>query len=142
MNASEYVDKASSYLSTLCGVKPNRRTGSPGNREATQFFASSIHQFGYQVDQTPFGCLDYVSGKSSLAADGNFFEINISPYSLGCDISADLITVSTIEELKSSKCKGVILLLRGEICAEQLMPKNFVFYNPQRHQEIYALLEN
>lgn len=142
MNASKYVDKASTYLSTLCGVKPNRRTGSAGNREATEFFASSILQFGYEVDKTPFQCLDYVYGKSSLATDGNSFEINISPYSLGCDISADLITVSTIEELKSTKCKGKILLISGALCEEQLMPKNFVFYNPQHHQELYALLED
>ena len=142
MNASKYVDKASTYLSTLCGVKPNRRTGSAGNREATEFFASSILQFGYEVDKTPFQCLDYVYGKSSLATDGNSFEINISPYSLGSDISADLITVSTIEELKSTKCKGKILLISGALCEEQLMPKNFVFYNPQHHQELYALLED
>jgi aminopeptidase YwaD len=142
VNASKYVDKASTYLSTLCGVKPNRRTGSAGNREATEFFASSILQFGYEVDKTPFQCLDYVYGKSSLATDGNSFEINISPYSLGSDISADLITVSTIEELKSTKCKGKILLISGALCEEQLMPKNFVFYNPQHHQELYALLED
>jgi len=32
-------------------------------------------------------------------------------------------------------------LLKGAICAEQLMPKNFVFYNPDHHKRIYALLE-
>jgi aminopeptidase YwaD len=31
--------------------------------------------------------------------------------------------------------------MRGEICAEQLMPKNFIFYNPDHHKRIYALLE-
>lgn len=34
-----------------------------------------------------------------------------------------------------------ILLLHGEIAKEQLMPKNFVFYNPEEHQRIYRLLE-
>ena len=29
----------------------------------------------------------------------------------------------------------------GDICAEQLMPKNFVFYNPDHHKRIYAFLE-
>lgn len=31
-------EKASEYLRILCDVKPNRRTGSSGNREATDFF--------------------------------------------------------------------------------------------------------
>jgi len=33
------------------------------------------------------------------------------------------------------------LLLHGDIAKEQLMPKNFVFYNPEEHQRILALLE-
>jgi aminopeptidase YwaD len=34
------------------------------------------------------------------------------------------------------------LLMRRTICSEQLMPKNFVFYNPEHHQKIIALLES
>ena len=32
--------------------------------------------------------------------------------------------------------------MRGGICAEQLMPKNFVFYNPDHHKRIISLLES
>jgi len=31
--------------------------------------------------------------------------------------------------------------MKGAVCKEQLMPKNFVFYNPDHHRKIYALLE-
>jgi aminopeptidase YwaD len=31
--------------------------------------------------------------------------------------------------------------MTGAICSEQLTPKNFVFYNPEHHQRIVALLE-
>jgi aminopeptidase YwaD len=55
---------------------------------------------------------------------------------------AELIAVSTIKELESINCGGKILLMRGEICSEQLMPKNFVFYNPEHHQKIIALVES
>ncbi len=34
-----------------------------------------------------------------------------------------------------------VLFLHGEIAKEQLMPKNFVFYNPEEHQQIISLLE-
>lgn len=38
MSKREYLQKACEYLETLCRVKPNRRTGSKGNRTATDFF--------------------------------------------------------------------------------------------------------
>jgi len=31
--------------------------------------------------------------------------------------------------------------MKGEICSEQLMPKNFVFYNPDEHKKIINLFE-
>jgi aminopeptidase YwaD len=141
VNDAEYRDRAWSYLTTLCSVKPNRRTGSPGNREATEFFASIVGELGYDVDARPFPCLDYVGRHVSLEAGGESFEVFISPYSLGCDVTAELVAVSSVEELEECKAQGKILLMLGDICAEQLMPKNFVFYNPDHHQRIYALLE-
>jgi aminopeptidase YwaD len=114
-------EKAKEYLDALCGVKPNRRTGSPGNREATDFFATMVKKWNYTQDRA--------------------YEIYISPFSLECDVTSELVTISTITELENYQCADKILLMRGEICAEQLMPKNFVFYNPDHHKRIYALLE-
>lgn len=141
MKTDEYATKAESYLQTLCNVQPNRRTGSAGNRAATDFFADTIRSDGYNIDATLFECLDYMRGESRLAHDNKTFEVHVSPYSVGCNITAELIAVSTVEALESTRCQGRILLMRGEICAEQLMPKNFVFYNPEHHQKIIALLE-
>ena len=141
MNKRGYLQKASEYLETLCRVKPNRRTGSKGNRAATDFFYETIKPWGYKIDATPFTCLDFESGEVSLVCNGNSFEIYISPYSLGCDVITELVTVSTLLELEKCYCTGKILLMKGEICAEQLMPKNFVFYNPEHHKRIYAILE-
>ncbi|UCH43810.1 MAG: M28 family peptidase, partial [Dehalococcoidales bacterium] len=58
-----------------------------------------------------------------------------------CDVTTELVTVSTVEELEDCRCTGKILSMRGDICSEQLMPKNFVFYNPDHHKKIYTLLE-
>lgn len=137
----QYLEKAKEYLNILCSVKPNRRTGSPGNRKATDFFAATVKKWDYTVDTTPFSCLDYERGKISLACNNQPYEVCVSQFSPGCDVTAKLVTVSTVEELESCHCKGEILLMRGSICAEQLMPKNFVFYNPDHHKRIYALLE-
>jgi len=141
MSDMAYVSKATTYLQTLCSVEPNRRTGSAGNRAAADFFAKLVAEFGYDVDTKPFDCLDYIGGRSTLESKESAFEILTSPYSLGCDIVSRIVAVSTMVELESSSCEGKILLMHGEICDEQLMPKNFVFYNPEHHQKTIALLE-
>jgi len=141
MSKSDYRAKAEAYLAMLCGVQPNRRVGSPGNRVATDFFAQTVQPWGYELDTTPFPCLDFQSGEVSLICQDESFEAYISPYSLPCDVTARLTVVSTLEELEDCLCSGTILLLKGPISAEQLMPKNFVFYNPDHHQKVYRLLE-
>jgi aminopeptidase YwaD len=49
----QYIEKAKEYLDALCSVTPNRRTGSRGNREATDFFADIVKKSDYRVDTTP-----------------------------------------------------------------------------------------
>lgn len=141
MNTDRYLRKARTYLNTLCSVRPHRRLGSPGNRQATDFFAGTLQPWGYQVDTTPFACLDHVIGATSLTCGDHSFKVHASPYSLGCSVTAELVVVSTVKELAKRTCRGKLLLLRGDLSAEQLMPKNFVFYNPDHHKKIYALLE-
>jgi aminopeptidase YwaD len=133
--------KAEGYLSTLCGVKPNRRTGSPGNWEATLFFDTTVRAHGYQTDVAPFEALDHSNNGAVLRSDKESFEVYTSPYSIGCDAEAELVAVSTLGELETVDCAGKILLMVGAICSEQLMPKNFAFYNPEHHQAIISLLE-
>jgi aminopeptidase YwaD len=60
---------------------------------------------------------------------------------LGCDARAPLAVVSTLDELEGADISGRIALLRGDIAREQLMPKNFPFYNPDHHRRIIHLLE-
>ena len=136
-----YVQKAKRYIDALCGVKPNRRTGSPGNRAATDFFIETLKPFDYALDTAPFPCLDFRDGGARLTCKGQPFEVFVSPYSLGCDAAAGLVTAADVCELEECDCRGQILLMRGDLCAEQLMPKNFVFYNPDHHKLIYSLLE-
>jgi len=141
MCRDNYMKKAQFYLKTLCNVKPNRRTGSPGNQDAADFCANTIRAYGYEVDATSFECLDHICNGAMLSQE-EAYEVYASPYTMGCDALAELIAVSTIEELENIDCEGKILLMKGAICKEQLMPKNFVFYNPEHHQKIIALLES
>ena len=142
MRDSTLANKAESYLATLCDVKPNRRTGSPGNQAAVRFVLDTLRPWGYVLDATPFPCLDFKAGKATLTCGDACFSVRVSPFTLPCDATAKLVTASTVEELETLACTNQILLMRGSLCAEQLMPKSFVFYNPDHHKRIYSILED
>lgn len=142
MNPSiNLTEKISSYLNELCVTIPNRHVGSPGNRQATDFFAQTIGTFGFTVEMPEFDCIEWEYGDVHLQVGNQLFLAHVSPYSLAFDSAAPLIPISTIEELEKTEIGDKIVLLCGEIAKEQLFPKNFTFYNPERHQNIYRLLE-
>jgi aminopeptidase YwaD len=128
-------------LRRLCLEIPSRRVGSEGNRAATDFFASVVASFGFETESPAFDCIDWTCEDVHLSLGDTPFQAFASPYSLGCHVSAPLIVASTVEELEIAEVSDKIILLRGDIAKEQLMPKNFPFYNPDHHKRIVQLLE-
>ena len=120
---------------------PERCVGSEGNRLATRFFAQEIALFGWETETQEFDAMDWENGGASLWCGEENFEAFVSPYSLGCEVEAQLVSASSVDELTGLAMDGKILFLYGEIAKEQLMPNNFVFYNPEEHQRIISLLE-
>jgi len=141
MASNKLIQKTEEYLNTLCTKISTRRVDSQGNRDATAFFKERIDDFGFQTETQPFKCIDMRQGDIQLTANKHEFKAFISPYTLSCNCTAELVSASTVDELESIKAKGKIILLYDELAKEQLMPKNFVFYNPEEHQHIYRLLE-
>ncbi len=141
MTSIDLSKKAEKYLQRLCVEIPGRRVGSKGNRAATDFFAQVMASFGFQIECPEFDCIDWSEVGAHLVVNGDSFEAFVSPYSLGCDLSEPLIVVSTVNELEAAEITNKILLMRDEIAKEQLMPKNFPFYNPDHHRRIIRLLE-
>ncbi len=131
----------SRYLQMLCEEIPERSVGSPGNRMATQFFEEEISAAGWKSEIQEFDAIDWEDGGAVLRSENVSFKVFVSPYAPGCKVEAPLISASSAEELGSLDMAGKILLLHGEIAQEQLMPKNFVFFNPESHQQIISLLE-
>jgi aminopeptidase YwaD len=120
---------------------PNRRVGSKGNRTATSIFAEVVAAFGFQTECTEFDCIDWTHGGARLTVDGIPFAAFVSPYSVGCHLSAPLTVGTSVEDLEAVDISNKIVLLRGDIAKEQLMPKNFPFYNPDHHKRVIHLLE-
>ncbi len=141
MTNSSLKTKAESYLNRLCIDILTRRVGTQGNQEANEFLAEIFVSFGFEVERQPFDCIDWVQGGASLSLNGEQFEVHAGPFTPGCQAQAQLVVASSVEELQAVNVRDKILLLRGEIAREQLMPKNFPFYNPDEHQRIVRLLE-
>jgi aminopeptidase YwaD len=135
-------EKAERHLKYLAEEIPSRRVGSDGNRLATDFFYKTIASFGLLTECPQFECMDWLQEGARLTVDGRSYHARVSPYSRGCSVTAPLETVSSVEELAAVGVSGKILLLCGGIAKEPLMPKNFRFYNPDEHRQIYALLES
>lgn len=130
------------YLKTLCVDIPDRSVGSEGNRIAARFFEKEISSHGWETEMPEFDAVDWIDGGASLKIGEVHFEVFVSPYSLGCLAEAELVQASNLAELERLDPAGKIVLLHGDVAREPLMPKNFVFYNPEEHQKIIALLEN
>lgn len=141
MNEIELTEQCKKYLKTLCVDIRERCVGSEGNRQATRFFNEQMISLGWNTEMPEFDAIDWIDGGASLSSGGVSFDVHVSPYSLGCTETEELLSATNIAELEKLSINGKILLLRGEIAKEQLMPKNFVFYNPEEHQRIIALLE-
>ena len=141
MKANHLYHKATIYLETLCHAITERPVGSEGNRLATRFFENQVSSFAWETESSEFEAIDWQEGGATLQVGGENFDVLVSPYSLGCNLTEELVSASQVAELEQLEAGGKILLLYGEIAKEQLMPKNFVFYNPEKHQRIIALLE-
>jgi len=141
MTNSSFNTNAENYLKTLCIDIPTRRVGTQGNRDANEFLAEKFASFSFEIDRQPFDCIDWTQGEASLSVNGEQFEVQVGAFTLGSQAQAPLVVVSTLEELQSTDVQNKILLLRGEITREQLMPKNFPFYTPDEHKHIVSLLE-
>ena len=141
MKNTSLETKAESHLETLCNRIHTRRVGTQGNRDANEYLAEKFTSFGFTVERQPFDCIDWTQGAASLSVNGEQFEVQVGAFTLGCQAQAPLVVASTIDELESVDVQDKILLLRGEITREQLMPKNFPFYNPDEHKRIVSLLE-
>jgi len=120
----------------------HRHVGSSNNKVAIDYFEKMIKDSGFTTERQEFDCIDWESGKTSLNIDSVLYKVFPSPYSLSCDLRAELISAKSLDVLNSLDVEGKVLLLHGQIAREQVMAKNFVFYNPDEHKAIISTLES
>ncbi len=136
-----FKERSRQYLHKLCTDIAERNVGSQGNRDATGWFKSTIENSGFQTEEQEFSCLHWIDGNSTLVTDQEEFTVHTGPFSKPCNCHGYIQVVKNMEELGTCDGEGRILLLTDDLVKEQLMPKGFIFYNPDHHKEIYSLLE-
>lgn len=141
MDKAKFKERCIEYMNKLCIEIPERCVGSEGNRQASDFFEKKLKSFGWKTISQEFSAIDWKNGGAVLQVNEQDYRVQVSPYSLGFQGTGQLQSASTISELENGNFMDKILLLHGELAKEQLMPKNFVFYNPEEHQRIVAALE-
>ncbi len=132
---------AKEHLHYFCETISERHLGSLGNKQATNYFKEALQQNRWETEESPLEVMDWKTEGASLQCGKEYFEVFASPYSLGCNVDGELTAIDSISKLQHADLHGKIVLLHGEIAAEQIMPKNFVFYNPEHHQQVTKLLE-
>jgi aminopeptidase YwaD len=142
MNDELLYQKSLHYLDFLCRVIGERSVGSEGNHKATAFAAREFSKPGWTVRMDEFDAMDWEENGAALRSGDYSFDVRVSPYSNGFRGEGVIVEASTPEELEKLDARDRIIFLHGDITREQLMPKNFIFYNPKEHQRIVKALEN
>ncbi|MFU8890902.1 MAG: M28 family metallopeptidase [Anaerosomatales bacterium] len=133
-------ERIEAHLNELVSY-PDRHVGGEGNRAATAMFAERMQECGFRVRRSTFGCVDWEHGDALLEAGEERFETLVGPYSLPCDVTAPLVSATSVEELETDEVRGKLVLVHGKLASGQLMPKNFTFYNPDSHRRVIRALE-
>lgn len=85
------------YLKKLTLEIGEQNVGSNGNNEAVDYFFSIMKSLGYDMKKDGFYCIEWEYGEVYLRAGEKEYETLVSPYSLPCDVNAELVVVSTLE---------------------------------------------
>ena len=101
-----------------------------------------LKKTGWKTGVTELSVFDWTSDRASLTCNDKSFEVFSSHYSLGCSVQGELLAVNTVALLEQTEIKDKIVLLYGEIASQQIAPKNFPFWNPEKHQQLISLLES
>lgn len=134
-------DAIRGHLKMLTETIGSRPTGSAANRRAVDYVAQIMERAGLDVERQEFDCLDWQLESLELRLGNEALPAVANPFTPTCDVVAPAVYTSTIEELEPADLRGKIVVLRGELTAEPLFPKNFPFLTIEDQQRIIRALE-
>jgi len=129
------------HLDALVTGHPDRHVGRPGNLAANDYAEAVLREHGWAVDSVDFEALDCDTGAAQLRISGRDFDIEPGPCTMPAQATAPLLPIESLAALERADPAGAIVLLHGDIAADQLFPKSFDFVDAPEHRRIYELLE-
>lgn len=133
----ELIARTAKYLAGELGSRP---LGTEKNENAQCYLRGLAEELGYTVQELPFECHRWEYGSSFLRTESQTVPIYPGPFSPELCGEFDLLVAESVEALRREKLTGKLLLIRGALSAEPLMPRDFPFYYPEEHREIIDLL--
>ncbi len=135
------AERARGHVEALCSVVPDRRPGSVGNQQATDYVEEILTGLGWATTSREFECLDWRTDGGTFENDTISIDIDPSPYGLPVDSSGPVKIAKTLDDLSDSNMNGAVLIVDGELAAEPLTPRGYPFYQNEGHMEILDALE-
>jgi aminopeptidase YwaD len=120
---------------------PDRRPGSVGNQQATNYVEQILTGLGWTTSSREFDCLDWRTDGGTLVVDTTSIDIDPSPYGLPVDTSGPVKIARTLDDLSDPDINGAVLIIDGDLAAEPLTPRGYPFYENERHTGILDALE-
>ena len=137
---AEYLDYCLTRLAEEIGPRP---AGSRPNQMTAAFIGEEMKQAGYTVLEQKYPCPDWGLLSGELLVDGRKVSMVVNTHSPSVEIEAELVPVSTPEDIQKYDLSNRIAVLHGDLTTTAFMPKNFDrnIYADEYKDRIICLLE-
>ena len=98
-NSSELLKRINHHIQQLSVNIGERPTGSTANHQAEHYIKQTFLDNQFQVKLQEFDCIDWEKNKTTLNIEGTEVHVEPSPYSLPCNVQADIDVVANISQL-------------------------------------------
>jgi len=129
------------HLEELCSTIGSRPVGSQQNLMAEKYIEDTFVKVGLNIEKQRTECPFWKLDSVKLYLDGMKLDVIANTFTPSCSINSPFTPLSSLQELEGCSIKGRIALVYGELFTESLAPKNFEFWNPEKHQKVIRLLE-
>lgn len=140
-NRGKYVENCLNRLSVEIGARP---AGSLAHRSAADFIAREMEQAGFNVIMQEYSCPDWQALSGELTVAGKRVSLAVNTYSPSCDLEAELVQVSSIDDIMQLEITNKIAVVYGDITSSSFLPRNFNrrYYVVENQDHFMELLEN
>ena len=118
LNNSELLKQIDHHIHELAVNIGERPTGSAANRSAENYIRQVFVRNNIQVELQTFDCIDWQKDETTLSVGATEVYVEPSPYSLPCDVQADIEIIKNISQLENADLSGKIAVLCDELTQE------------------------